>query len=185
MIPLQVTTDLLEKTYAVAYIGGAITFLFNAILLVFVKRSIDTSLETHKIAYSGVFKEKIEVHRKLLEHIYLLKLKVQRFGYSGDGEMAQELFKDFESFINFYLINQPFLRPKTLDLLKKLNSEYQEVFDVFRLSTVLRNYPVLDSAKISENALKTIEAMNKFKGNFFQEIEDQIISDMREDLNTK
>ncbi len=181
----EVTQESLISAYAIAAIGGIVSIICNAVTIIFVKYSVDKSLENHKIAYSGIFKEKIEVHRKLLEHIYLLKLKVHRFGYSGNEEMAQEIFKDFESFINFYLINQPFLKPKTLGLLKKLNSEYQEVFDTFCLSIVIRKTPGLDSEKISENALKTIEAMNKFKGNYFMEIEEQIILDMREDLNTK
>lgn len=185
MIILQVTTDLLEKTYAVAYISAAITFLFNAILLVFVKKSIDTSLETHKIAYSGVFKEKIEVHRQLLTHIYPLRLKIQRFGYFGNEKMATELRQDFEKFINYYLINQPFLSLRTLDLLKKLNSEYQLSFEAFNIDINTRSYSGVNSEKIAENALKSIEAMNKFKTDYFQQIEDEIIAEMREDLNTK
>ena len=184
MIKLQVTQDLINETYVVAYIGGAITLFFNAILLVFVKRYVDHSLENHKISYSGVFKEKIEVHRELLKHIFTIRLKIQRFGYLGNDEMAKEIFQHFEDFINYYLINQPFIRPSTLELLKKLNAEYQESFENFHIAIIYRQTPGLESGKIAEQALKSIESMNKFKGKYFSEIEDKIVLDMRSDLNT-
>lgn len=185
MISLQVTADLLEKAFATEYVAAAITCLFNAVLLVFVKRSIDTTLETHKIAYSGIFKEKIEVHRQLLTYIYSLRLKIQRFHYFGNEEMGTEIRQDFENFINYYLINQPFLTTKTIDLLKKLNAEYQDSFEAFYINSSTLGNSGLSPENITKNSLKAIEAMNKFKADYFQKIESEIISDMREDLNTK
>lgn len=182
---LQVTQELIDKTYIVAYIGGAVTVVFNAIFLVFVKRYVDHSLENHKISYSGIFKEKIEVHRQLLKYIYSIRLKIQRFAYIGSDEMAKAIFQEFEEFINYYQAIQPFINSTTLELLRKLISEYQESFENFHVSKIYRETDGIEKGKLAEQALKSIESMNKFKGKYFSDLEDKIVLDMRIDLNTK
>jgi hypothetical protein len=184
MILLQVIQDTISETYTTAIITGIVSLIFNAFMLLFVKIYVDKSLESYKISYSGIFKEKIEIHRQLLKHIYSLKLKTQRYGYIGNDEMAKEIFQEFEEFINFYLINQPFIKPTTLELIKKLIAEYQESFETFYFNISYKNHPGLDTETLKESALKSIASMNKFKGKFFQDMENVIIADMRNDLQT-
>ena len=184
MILLQVTQDSMLETYSTALITGLVSLIFNVLMLLFVKIYVDKSLESYKISYSGIFKEKIEIHRQLLKHIYSLKLKTQRYGYMGNDEMAKEIFQEFEEFINFYLINQPFIKPSTLELIKKLSAEYQESFEAFYFNISYKNHQGIDTETLKQSALKSIESMNKFKGKYFQDMESVIIADMRNDLQT-
>ena len=164
-------------------IPGLVTILGNIVFYIIVKSKIDRSIERHKISYSGIFKEKLEIHKSLLKQIFDLKLKIQRYQYSGQKELGVEIFHDFNSFINYYQMNQPFLKKGILEGLKTLTKELQECFDDFYMHNSLSSTPGLDSKIRTETLNKFFESGNKFKKNEpFQQIEDLLITEMKIDL---
>lgn len=164
-------------------IPGLVAIIGNIIFYIIVKSRIDKSIERHKISYAGVFQEKLEIHKQLLKQIFDLKLKIQQYQYSGDTQIGQEIFKDFNVFINFYRMNQPFIKTEIFEGLVTLTKELQSCFDDFYMHNSLSNERGLDPKIKTENLKKFFESGNKFKKNQpFKAIEELLISEMRKDL---
>ena len=151
-----------------------ITIIGNILFYLLIKGRIDKSIEKNKIAYSGIFKEKVNIYRELLERTYGIKKDLNRFQYVGTKEEGTDIMRKINDYIQFYTINQPFLSDKMLTDLNQIRSEFQEVFDKF--------YMHITNSK-SDNLTEFFEAGNKLKNNNpFKEIEERIISEMRKDL---
>lgn len=164
-------------------IPGLIAVLGNIIFYIIVKSRIDKSIERHKISYSGIFKEKIEIHKEILKQLFGLKLKIQQYQYSGNQDLGKELFQDFNTFINYYLINQPFLRQEILDGLKTMTKELQKCFDDFYKHNSLTEKEGINPKILDELLKKFFESGNKFKKDEpFGHLEALIISEMKNDL---
>ncbi|HEY9045042.1 MAG TPA: hypothetical protein VIN08_04070 [Ohtaekwangia sp.] len=150
------------------------------------KRKIDNAIERHKISYSEIFKEKLEVHKQILKGIIELKSKIQQYQYSGNQDLAKEIFLDVNRFISHYQMNRPFIRTKILEGLKALTEELQKCFEDFYKHNYLTTKEGIDPQIIVETLNKYFEAGNKFKKDEpFGQIEDLIISEMRADLKIK
>jgi hypothetical protein len=151
-----------------------ITIIGNFVFYLWIKGRIDKSIEQNKIAYSGVFKEKVNIYRELLEKTYGIKKDLNRFQYVGTKEEGTDIMQKINEYIQFYSINQPFLSDEMLSDLNKIRSEFQEVFDKFYMHIANSN---------SDNLTEFFEAGNKLKkDNPFKEIEERIIAEMRKDL---
>ena len=164
-------------------IPGLVAVLGNIVFYIIIKNRIDKSIERYKISYSGIFKEKIEIHKEILKQVFNLKLKTQQYQNSGRRELGEELFSDFNKFINYYHVNQPFLRQEILKGLKTLRQELQSCFDDFYLHNSLEGTAGIDPKIRTEILNKFFESGNKFKTNEpFGQIEELIISEMKKDL---
>jgi hypothetical protein len=164
------------------FIPGLIAVIGNIIFYLFVKNKIDKSIERHKISYSGIYKEKIEIHKEILKQLFGLRLKTQQYQYFGTQETAAELFTDFNSFISYYLISQPFLKKEILDGLKSLTKELQSCFDDFHMYNSLSGTRI-DPKSREEITKKFFDSGNKFKTNQpFGQIEEMLIREMKADL---
>jgi hypothetical protein len=151
-----------------------ITIIGNVVFYLLIKGRIDKSIEKNKIAYSGIFKEKVNIYRELLEKTYEIKKDLNRFQYVGTKEEGTDLMHKINDYIQFYSINQPFLSDEMLSDLNKIRAEFQEVFDKFYKHIANGN---------SDNLTDFFEAGNKLKNNNpFKEIEERIVSEMRKDL---
>ncbi|WP_028873169.1 hypothetical protein [Psychroserpens burtonensis] len=151
-----------------------ITIIGNVLFYLLIKGRIDKSIEKNKIAYSGIFKEKVNIYRELLEKTYGIKKDLNRFQYVGTKEEGTDLMHKINDYIQFYSINQPFLSDEMLSDLNKIRAEFQEVFDKFYMHIANGN---------SDNLTEFFEAGNKLKNNNpFKEIEERIVSEMRKDL---
>lgn len=173
-----------EMTKILSFIiPGLVAIVGNIIFYMIVKSRIDKSIERHKISYAGVFQEKLEIHKKLLKHIVDLKLKIQQYQYSGDNQSGQEIKSGINDFINFYRMNQPFIKSEIFDVLVNLTKELQSCFDDFYMHNSLSNERGLDPKIKTETLKKFFDSGNKFKRNEpFKQIEDLLISEMRKDL---
>ena len=60
-------------------IPGLVAIIGNYIFYLLIKNRVDKQIENYKISYSGVFKEKIEIHKNLLKMIFNLKRDVQQY----------------------------------------------------------------------------------------------------------
>lgn len=164
-------------------IPGLIAILGNIIFYAIIKNRIDKSIERHKISYAGIYKEKIEIHKNILKQIFDLKLKIQKYQYSGNKDLGKELFSDFTIFINTYKIGQPFLKKEIFDRLVKLTEELKGCFDNFYEYSSLSEYPGIDPEIRIELLKKFFESGNKFKKDEpFKETEKDIVAEMRKDL---
>ncbi|MFG6686409.1 hypothetical protein ACGK9U_07500 [Mariniflexile sp. HNIBRBA6329] len=151
-----------------------ITIIGNVIFYLWIKGKVDKSIEKNKIAYSGIFKEKVNIYRELLEKTYGIKKELNRFQYVGTKEEGNKLMQKINAYIQFYSINQPFLSDEMLSDLNKMRAEFQDVFDKFYMHI---------SDRKSDNLTEFFDAGNKLKSNNpFNEIEMRIIMEMRNDL---
>lgn len=164
-------------------IPGLIAIVGNIIFYVIVKSRIDKSIEKHKISYAGVYQEKIKIHKEILEKLFEIKLKVQQYQYLGTQSIGEELFLDFNKFINYYSAKQPFLKQEILDGLKTITKELQGCFDDFYMHNSLSQTTGIEPSIRTETLKKFFESGNKFKKNEpFKEIEQLLIKEMRKDL---
>ncbi|MBN1184319.1 MAG: hypothetical protein JXB49_18660 [Bacteroidales bacterium] len=167
-------------------IPGLVAVIGNIIFYWIVKGRIDKSIETYKISFSGVFKEKMQIYKDILKFIFDLKLKIQRYQYTGDQTIVKEVFVGFESFINYYMVNQPYLSQSIFSNLRKMTNELQSCFEDFYKHNSLQDKRGISPEIQTELLNKFFESGNKFKKNHpFKELEDLIIEEMRTDLNTK
>lgn len=172
------------KEISVIILPAILTIVGNIVFYLFIKRRIDNAIERQRITYSGVFKEKIEIYKNLLSRIFSIKLEIQRYQYSASEEEAKTIIENINSFINFYLINQPFLSTRMVKKLTEMRIEFQDAFDKFFIF-----HKVGFSSSEPNDRKKFLDdyfaAGNKFKTNQpFKEIEDIIILEMRKDLQT-
>jgi len=158
---------------------GLIAIVGNIIFYCIVKNKIDKSIEKHKISYAGVFKERIEIYRKLLSMIYDIHYKLSRSVYETSEENFAEIKNNFNDFINFYLINQPFIETSLIEKIKILIKEYQQCFDDNYLGKIKQK----NRDTFSEGISQWIEARNKLMTNHFEPIQNEIIEQMRRDLH--
>ncbi|QYA24692.1 hypothetical protein G3I01_03940 [Gramella sp. MT6] len=156
-----------------------ITLAGNLIFYLWIKGRIDKSIEKNKIAYSGIFKEKILIYRELLERTYAIKKTLSRFQYLGSKEESISIMESINDYIMFYNINQPFLSEKMLVALNEIRETFQEIFDSFYLEIAAPN----NSKKSNDNLKEFFEAGNKLRTNEpFNKIEKEIVAEMKQDL---
>lgn len=164
-------------------IPAVLTVAGNVIFYKLIKNKVDRSIEQYKITYSGIFKEKIDIYREILERSYKIKLLIHRYYYSGNQLQGAEFIPEIENFINFYHKNQPFLSDNMLDKLKKIRSEFQFVFERSYEHHSVSNVSGIDPQIRNDILQKYINAGNKIKmNNPFEDLESTIISEMRADL---
>ncbi|KAB1157110.1 dual specificity protein phosphatase family protein [Flavobacterium luteum] len=152
------------------YLPIIITIIGNIIFYFWISKSIERS----KIAYSGLFKEKVDIYRNLLDKTYAIKKELFRFQYIGNEEDAQKIMLKINEYIEFYTTNQPFLSDEMISDLDKIRGEFQEVFEKFYKHIAVKD---------TDNLKEFFEASEKLKSNKpFEEIERKIIAEMRKDL---
>ncbi|MDO6492890.1 MULTISPECIES: hypothetical protein [unclassified Cellulophaga] len=164
-------------------IPGLVAIIGNYIFYLLIKNRVDKQIENYKISYSGVFKEKIEIHKNLLKMIFNLKRDVQQYQYFENDESFNKIRTDFNNYIEYYIVNQPFIKEEIIKELKQMTSELQECFEAFSLYKVSQNNPGLSKEAYDENTKKYIDAGNKIKRNEpFKYIEEKILKEMKADL---
>ena len=164
-------------------IPGLVAIIGNYIFYLLIKNRVDKQIENYKISYSGVFKEKIEIHKNLLKMIFNLKRDVQQYQYFENDESFDKIQTDFKNYIEYYIVNQPFIKEEIIKELKQMTSELQECFEAFSLYKISQNNPGLSKEAYDENTKKYIAAGNKIKRNEpFKYIEEKILKEMKADL---
>ena len=147
-----------------------LTILGNVIFYFFIKKRVDSSIEQYKITYSGVFKEKIDIYRELLRKTYSVKYKISNYQYNTVEEEAKKIRDSINEYIEFYLINQPFLSEAMLKDLNEMRTEFQKVYEGLSQGYSNQN-------EVWENAIKRLRDNKSFK-----KIEESILNEMRKDL---
>jgi len=134
-----------------------LTIIGNIIFYFWIKERVDNSIEIHKITFSGIFKERVDIYREILRQIFDIKSSVQQFQYFGTTDKGEKIMLDINAFINYCLINQLFLSDKMIADLKIVHEEYQSVFDNFYLHHSVSETPGID-----------VNTKNELLKNFFK-----------------
>jgi len=164
-------------------VPGLVAVLGNIIFYWIIKSKIDKKIEKHKISYSGIFREKIEIYKSLLQRVFDLKQKIQQYQYFGIEKLGGEIRTDFNNFISFYLVNQPFLSEKMITNIQTVIHELQGCFDDFFMHNSLSIKDGISPEQLNKLVNKFFESGNKFKTNHpFKDLENTIIAEMRIDL---
>lgn len=146
-----------------------ITFIGNIIFYYYTKGVIDKNSNKNKVAYSEVFKEKVNIYRDLLREIYELKKKLGQFQWGMNDEQFSQLKLDMNNFNQLCLINQPFISDAMFDNLKMLLIELQDISEKFYSK--------------DHETKEYITAINKYRDvNTFKTIEDKLLNEMRKNL---
>ncbi len=160
-----------------------VTIIGNIIFYLWIKGKVDNSIERYKIAYSGIFKERIDIYKEILKQIFEIKFSIQQYQYFGTSVQGEKIMSDLNKFINYYLVNQPFLSDKMMSELKKIREEFQSIFDDFYLHHKVTTKPGVDPDTMTKLINNFFKAGNKLKGDEpFKILEETIISEMRTHL---
>lgn len=164
--------------YITVILPAILTVIGNIIFYLLIKGRIDNSIEKHKIAYSGIFKERIDIYKQCFSMIFDLKSLLNKYQYVGNMESTEKIKQNFSNFIRFYEINRPFLSEAIINDFSKINAEFQIVFEaIYRYHNEVDNQSNLASYNIY------IEAINKLRDKiFFKSLENNIIKEMKKDL---
>jgi hypothetical protein len=173
--------DILELSKII--VPGLIAIIGNIIFYIIIKGKVDKSIETYKISYSGIFKEKIDIYKEILTKNYDLKNKIQQYQYFGTNEFGTEIRFEFNAFIRYYQINQPFLSESMIQYLKQITTELQECFDNFYMHNSTDGKQGINPEMRTELLKKFFDSGNKFKkNNPFESLEKIIIDEMKHEL---
>lgn len=173
-----------KETILIAILPAVLTLLGNGLFYIWLKTRIDNSIERYKVAFTGIYKERLEIYKQLLTHIYDLKRQLHQYQHSGKPEAAETFMVDTNKFIRFYMINRPFLSEKVTSELIKIREEFQSVFDDFFMHHSLSKEQGIEHKERSEFLKKFFEARNKLvKNDPFGELEINIISEIKSELH--
>lgn len=172
------------KPLLTAILPAVLTILGNILFYLWLKARIDNSIEKHKVAFSGIYKERLDIYKELLKQIYDLKRQLHQYQHSGNPEAAQLFMLDTNKFIRFYMINRPFLSKKVASELIKIREEFQSVFDDFFMHHSLSREKGIEPKDRSEFLKKFFEARNKLiKDDPFNELEGKIVAEVKAELH--
>ncbi len=110
-------------------IPGIVAIIGNFVFYLIIKNRIDKSIERYKIAYAGVFKEKIDIYKEILRQIFDLKNLINNFNHFGKQEDGKEVMKAFNELIRYYKINQPYISDSIVGNIKEMIKELEGCFD--------------------------------------------------------
>ncbi len=162
-----------------------ITIIGNIIFYLAIKVRLENILELQKIAYSGIFAQKIEIYKNLLSKLYSIKKQIGSYQYFGTDDNARLIMEEINSFIQYYLINQPFISLTMLNELNAMRTEFQDTFDKFYIFHKVGTSKDSDGEERKQLLDEYFCAGNKFKTNEpFKTLENTIIAEMRKDLKT-
>lgn len=161
---------------------AVLTIIGNIVFYLFIQKKANESIEKYKVVFSGIYKEKIDVYRNILQKIYAMKYIVIKFCLSGQGE-ENEIKLEIHSFINYFTVNQMFFSNSLLKKLTEYTNNIQEVFkdclDYYQLRGI-----ELEPNEMERLLKKVKDSTNQLtQGQPFSEIEKMIIHEMRNDLN--
>lgn len=170
-------------TIVLTILPAILTIIGNILFYLWIKQRVDNSIEKHKIAFSGIFKERVDIYKEILRQVYDLKQSIQQYQYFGTPEKAETIMLDINKFIKYYLINQPFLSDKMLAELKSLREEYQAVFDDFYMHHSVSNKAGIDKETMTQLLNNYFKSGNKLKVDQpFKSLEETVIREMRTHL---
>lgn len=168
---------------------GLIAVIGNLIFYIIVKNRIDKSIEKYKIAYLGVFKEKTEVYKSILQKSYDLRNSVYHYQFDKDPDkLKEEIHKEFNDFIRFYSINRTFISSSILQYLKDIKFQLESVFTSFNEVGYMKSRQLTkeESNRITNGFFEaSAKIRNNNPDNPFLILEEKIIEEIRSELFKK
>lgn len=153
-----------------------LTFLFNYLFYRFIKTDVENKIHQNNISYSGVFREKIDIYRELLEKTYDIHLILVKMSLNGTKEDGKTTILLLHEYKRFYSVNRPYLSEVVLNHFIKLFEEYKGIWEKLYKYNSQNN---TDGFSEFLNASKTLTATN-----LFSQIEKQLIEEMKVELKT-
>lgn len=173
----------MEDKYLVIVLTSISTLVINVITFLVLQYKFNSSLEKIKISYSGVFKEKLEIHKELLKKVYELKKRLNLYRITGQINLEEEVIKEINILIDFTSLNEPFLNSNISRSLWRLINEFQECFENIIRHYELRKFQDVSSEDRKNAFKKFMEARNKLNFNEpFNSIEQEIKSEIKKEL---
>ena len=156
---------------------GILTVVLNVIFYLVIKRSVEKSMEKFKIAYSGIFSEKIRIYQRLLKKTSVIKRQIRNYSFKSgniDSSIIQKKIMDFHYFTE---ANAPFISKDLMNSFQQLHVEYKSIFTPIYFYSEGNNSDRWD--KEYRESVKKIQ-----KNEAFKILEEKIIIEMRKELRT-
>ncbi|WP_313515138.1 hypothetical protein [Sphingobacterium sp.] len=159
------------------------TVIGNVAFLAYVKNDLDKKLETFKIAYSGIFKEKLEVYKNLLERMDYTKSLVLNYGHSGNNFEVKpvEIMREINVFIKLIEHGSIFYNDSITKIVSEIRIEFQDVFDLSFRRFHLKQSELKDG-EFDEYLIKLGQLTS---GRNYSELKNQLINTIREEFHIK
>jgi len=117
----------------------------------------------------------------MLQYVTDIKFKVSQFKYSQSKDFEGELILLFNDFINYSLINRPFLDDSILTKIKLIRESNQAAFE--KISYYINVKEHVGSKKRAELLADLLTSTNLINYKEYITLEDDIVLQMRKDLN--
>src|SRR5690606_242401 len=109
----------------------------------FVKSDLDKKLESYKAAYSGIFKEKLDVYKRLLFEMDELKDMLIRYANVGDeDDLFNRILISINNFSRQISNGSIFFNSSIANDFNNIKKEFQELFDLSRKRHLSIKYQV-------------------------------------------
>ncbi|MEG9326554.1 hypothetical protein V6B16_01275 [Salinimicrobium catena] len=170
-----------DKDYLIVIATPLLTFLFNYLFYRFIKGDIEQKIHQNNISYSGVFQEKLEVYKGLLEKIYITESSLKKLVIQGKNQ--KEVLAYIDDFLKYATINQPFLTEKMIKDLRALRIEFSNIlWDANNLLVAKSDVINNTSPETFDSWLAATKKIMKEEP--FTEIKERIMKQMKSDLQT-
>lgn len=117
------------QDFWISIVAAVTTVVCNAIFFVAIRQSIDKRIEKYKIAYSGIFQEKLKFYKELLITIDELQEKVLKYGHGTDDRLPIDLMTDVNKFIRFNKYGSMFYPMEIKGIVDEIRVKFQDVID--------------------------------------------------------
>lgn len=170
---------------AIPFIGTLVTLGVNAYFYRKIKNNVDSSLDKHRIMFTGVFNEKLIVYKEILNLYNVLYDLIESYSIYGKAALVTEVYKKNNIFLHYILINEPLISPELVKSLKVINSE---IFEVFKHSKLY--YDGVGTGLSTENLKSRSDSMDESlkkidKNGSIHKSYENIIILIRDDMHLK
>lgn len=167
--------------FIIPIVSAVAAVVANAIYISMVKKDLDKRLESYKIAYSGIFKEKLDLYKTILESMENLRIKVVNYGHAGDNSnfSQQEIMDEFNKFIRLNEHGAIFFNDIIKQNISEIRNDFQQVFDLSIQNHFSKQLDIKNS-KIEQYMEKLSELT---RGEKYSNLKENLIQSIRKDFN--
>jgi len=162
-----------------AIVAAVTTVVCNAVFFKIIKEKVDRRIEQYKIAYSGIFQEKLKFYKKLLKNIDELQDRVLKYGHSTDDKYPIDLINDVVKFDRLNKYGSVFYPEEIYGIVKTIKNKFQDVIGA-SLTFKIASKSGTEDKKITNDYIEKLGELTNSKE--MMSLQDKLIQYIRSDF---